>query len=277
MDRRNWIVLGGISALALGIGGTAVLLTRRPATGAQGQGGVGVSVTFIGGPAGDIPDPQGGHLPDLTTVVQNTGQADAQVTLSVIVETDTGGQTGLRWFAYPGQPGLTYSPDRSQVSLLVPAGQSVSVRWGTTWTDAPGSYRNVAVVEVPGMPSKQFTDSQTFTIQTLQPADAVLNFQGGPSGTISGQVGTTQRLGPLTTVLKNVGQEPANFTVSVSIQGPTPGNWYTTYGLPPGQNGVPQVTVTLQPGQAVSIDWYTNWTFAPGEDGTYQNVATVSW
>lgn len=96
------------------------------------------------------------------------------------------------------------------------------------------------------------------------------------SGQVTGTAGETRRLGPLTLRLQNAGTAPATVTVSIAIQGPVPGRWFTAYGLPPGSGGVPQVSLILQPGQVVDIDWYTNWYFELGQEGTYTSVATVT-
>jgi len=236
-----------------------------------------VSLAFSGGPSGTIANPNGGRLPDLVTTLGNTGSTTATVTVSCPIQTAGGGATAFKWFAYSGQSGLTYNSDRSQVTVAVPAGGSVSVRWSTTWSGNPGTYQIVAIVEGSGVPTQTFTDSQTFTIQSETPAQAQVAFSGGPSGAVSGQQGQTQHLGPLTTVLQNVGETTGSFTISVVASGPAPATWYTTYGLSSGASGVPQVTVSLAPGQSVSIDWYTDWTFEASNAGTYQNVATVSW
>lgn len=255
---------------------------QSPVLGGGAQAQPAVTVTFTGGPAGSIPDPEGGNLANLTTILANSGTAAATVTLSIAVVPATGSTyTGGKWYAYPGQPGNSTSTGQPQVTVAVAAGSQVSILWGSTWSGNPGTYQNIATVGVSGMPSQTFTDNQTFTIVAQAPAStpaaAALGFSGGPSGTITGTVGATQQLGPLTTTLQNTGQTSGTFTVSVAINGPAPGTWYSTYGLASGANGVATITVTLAGGQSVAIPWYTAWTFEAANAGTYSNVATVSW
>lgn len=257
---------------------------QSPVLGGGAQAQPAVAVTFTGGPAGATPDPEGGNLANLTTVLANSGTAVATVTLSIAVVPATGSTyTGGKWYVYPGQPGNSTASGQAQVTVAVAAGSQVSILWGSTWSGNPGTYQNVATVGVSGMPTQTFTDQQGFTIVAqapaapATPAAAALGFSGGPSGTITGTVGATQQLGPLTTTLQNTGQTSGTFTVSVAINGPAAGTWYSTYGLASGANGVATVTVTLAAGQSVAIPWYTAWTFEAANAGTYSNVATVSW
>jgi len=194
-------------------------------------------------------------------------------------QTPAGGSAPFEWFAYAGQSGLTYNSDRSQVTVAVPAGGSVSIRWGTTWSGNPGSYENVATVGGSNVPSQTFVDPTQFSIvEPVQPANASLTFSGGPSGAITDPQGG--HLPDLYTTLENTGGQTGTFTVSVAIQlaagGSTPFEWFAYAG----QSGLTynsdrsQVTVTLQPGQSIQIRWGTTWS---GNPGSYQNVATVSW
>jgi hypothetical protein len=292
---RHNLKVAGAGAGALGLAaGIAYLATRKPASVPAGgtqppsggtqppSGGTGtpsVSVAFQGGPSGTVTDPQGGHLPDLTTVIANSGTAAATVQVSVAIQTASGGSTPFKWFAYAGQSGLTYSSDRSQVTVAVPAGGSVSIRWGTTWSGNPGNYQNVATVGGSNVPSQTFVDPTQFGIaEPAAPAAASLTFTGGPSGTITDPQGG--HLPDLYTTLENTGGQTGTFTVAVNILtaagGSTPFRWFAYAG----QAGLSynsdnsQVSVTLQPGQSIQIRWGTTWS---GNPGSYENVATVSW
>jgi hypothetical protein len=279
-----WVGVG-LGVVAVG-GGVAWYLTHRPAapstpppTTGGGTTPVSVSLSFSGGPSGQVTDPQGGHLPDLVTVLTNPGSVPATVQVSVAIQTAGGGSTPFKWFAYAGQAGLTYNADRSQVTVTVPAGGSVSIRWGTTWSGNPGSYENVATVEGSSVPSQTFVDPTQFSIvEPAPPAAANLTFSGGPSGQVTDPQGG--HLPDLYTTLQNTGGQAATFSVAVNILtsggASTPFKWFAYTG----QSGLSynsdnsQVSVTLQPGQSIQIRWGTTWS---GNVGSYENVATVSW
>lgn len=275
---ENKRLLAGALGLAGLLVGSTYLLSRRKATGSPGQTAptMDVKVAFSGGPAGTLPDPKGGNLPDLTTTVTNTGNAEAQIKLSVPIVGPGGEQVPFRWSAYPDQDGLTYNPDRSQVSLTLPPGQSKAIKWRANWSGNPGNYQSVAIVEVSGMPQKAFS-GPSFTIAAI-PADANLTFSGGPSGTIQDPQGG--RLPDLVTALQNTGGLPATFTVRVDIQtsagAVTPFKWFAFEGQPglSYSQDRSQVSVNLNPGQSVQIRWGTTWS---GNPGSYRSVATVSW
>jgi len=282
------LVVGGVAALA----GGAYLYYRMthkttsvPVSGPPGtpsgtpSGASAISLTFAGGPSGQVADPQGGYLPDLTTVIANSGTVSAMVQVSVAIQTTEGELTAFKWFAYAGQSGLSYNSDGSQVTLTVPAGRSASIRWVAAWSDNPGTYQSVATVGGSDMPTQTFVDPTQFVIvEPAPPAAANLTFSGGPSGQITDPEGG--HLQDLYTTLTNTGGQTATFTVVVSIPtssgGATPFKWFAYAG----QSGLSynsdssEVSATLQPGQSIQIRWGTTWS---GNPGSYENVATVSW
>ena len=272
-----------VAGVATGLGVAYVIVRSRssrvPSVGPpQPSGQPEIEVGFSGGPSGQTPDPQGGHLPDLTTALTNRGTADArQVTVALPIQTASGGSTPFRWFAYAGQSGLTYNSDRSQVTVDVPAGGSISIRWGTTWSGNPGSYQTVAMVGGGSMPTQTFVDPTQFSI-VEPPAAANLTFSGGPSGTLTDPEGG--HLPDLYTTLENTGGQSATFTVRVDVltsSGDATGFKWFAYAGQPGltyNSDRSQVSVTLAPGQSVQIRWGTTWS---GNPGSYENVATVSW
>lgn len=262
---KTGLVVGGL----LGAAGLAAVVyevtKKKPAAG--GTTTATPQVTFSG-IEGAISPGSGGALPALVTSFLNPDSAPHTYAVS----------------AASGP--ITWTPDTTSFTLQ-PNG-SRNVNWSATWTSSEGSgpFQTVLSVGVDSLATQSFTDPTTFTISVSQsPAAASVQFEDGPSGTVTIQEGQSLSLPELKTVVTNTGQQSGSFTVSAPLSGPA-GNlaWYAASFSPSsgGSQGFsnPPTSVgpfTLAAGEAATIVWGTVFEDAQiSDDGTYTTIVNVT-